>query len=684
MQDVVTKNAASVALPAASLLLLVAASLAAQAPVLERVSEERVEEGGFYPSSWWHAVDEADGEVPRAAHGWEQAAPTLRAPETPGDWTGYALFRLDLDVSEELVNRPLALRLHRHHGASRIYLDGRLLTEIGIWSLDPNEFRPSLRPEPIPLIFETAGRHELLVRYVNPEIERYQRVGYIGGFTAWIGTMEAATAQLAREQRLHSGRRSLFPTVFVSFAVLHLLLWAFRRQSRENLYFSLMSISLALLAFLLSHKAVSLEPRIVFWSESAMNVAGVGFAVFGVLFVHRALSDGVPRWLRWFVPLVAAVLVWGTVSPRAAEGVVFLTMLAGLVEMGRGVTLAVRRRVSGALILALAILAVVVGFGSGILALMNVLPRIPILTFTVPFASILVLIVSMSVYLARRVAQTHGELEEQLERVRTLSEEKLDQERQAARARTQRKLLEAEVQRKQQELEEARELQLSMLPRHIPDHPQFEIAAHMKTATEVGGDYYDFDLGDDGALTVAIGDATGHGLRAGTMVTATKSLFNALGADEDLATTVRRSNAALKGMNLRSLNMALLLARFDEDGMQMSAAGMPFPLIHRHDGELESVEISGMPLGSLRSFPYQAHPVRVAPGDSILLMSDGFPELLNADEEMLGYERAGEIFRAVAAEPADTIVEHLVTAGEEWRGEVEPEDDITFVVLRMR
>ena len=67
----------------------------------------------------------------------------------------------------------------------------------------------------------------------------------------------------------------------------------------------------------------------------------------------------------------------------------------------------------------------------------------------------------------------------------------------------------------------------------------------MKPATEVGGDYYDFHVGEDGTLTVAVGDATGHGLKAGTMVTATKSLFNNLAARteyrEHFQTIFRRS-----------------------------------------------------------------------------------------------------------------------------------------------
>ena len=67
-----------------------------------------------------------------------------------------------------------------------------------------------------------------------------------------------------------------------------------------------------------------------------------------------------------------------------------------------------------------------------------------------------------------------------------------------------------------------------MLPRELPVMPQLDIAVHLKTATEVGGDFYDFHLNDEGILTIIVADATGHGMQAGTMVTATKGLFQNL------------------------------------------------------------------------------------------------------------------------------------------------------------
>ena len=104
----------------------------------------------------------------------------------------------------------------------------------------------------------------------------------------------------------------------------------------------------------------------------------------------------------------------------------------------------------------------------------------------------------------------------------------------------------------EEELEEAYQLQLSMLPNHIPEHPSVEIDWSMKTATEVGGDYYDYRIAADDRLSLILGDATGHGMQAGTLVTATKSLFQSLKKEENLADTVSKMSQNLKSMNLNT------------------------------------------------------------------------------------------------------------------------------------
>ena len=117
-----------------------------------------------------------------------------------------------------------------------------------------------------------------------------------------------------------------------------------------------------------------------------------------------------------------------------------------------------------------------------------------------------------------------------LENIRLAEEiaEKIENQRKVVQEmEIERRVLEADNVRKTKELEEARALQLSMLPNELPVLPNLDIAVSMKTATEIGGDYYDFDLMPDGTLTVALGDATGHGTKAGMMVVIAKSRFTA-------------------------------------------------------------------------------------------------------------------------------------------------------------
>ncbi len=245
--------------------------------------------------------------------------------------------------------------------------------------------------------------------------------------------------------------------------------------------------------------------------------------------------------------------------------------------------------------------------------------------------------------------------------------------------------LQSENLRQTQELDAARDLQLSMLPEAMPEHPTVELAAFMQTATEVGGDYYDFDLSDDGTLTLAIGDATGHGTKAGTMVTAAKSLFANMAGEEDLVQILEKSARALKKMGLPKLYMALALVRLRDHTLELAGAGMPPALVYRAaTGQVETVALKGMPLGGPGSFPYQTTSVPLSPGDTVVLMSDGFPELFNAEGEMLGYERAVEVFEEVASQSPEQIIAHLREAGERWSNGRAQDDDVTFVIMKMK
>ncbi len=255
----------------------------------------------------------------------------------------------------------------------------------------------------------------------------------------------------------------------------------------------------------------------------------------------------------------------------------------------------------------------------------------------------------------------------------------------AQAAEAQAMVLQAENERQTRELEEARDLQLSMLPDRLPHHPQLEIAAEMRTATEVGGDYYDFVVDERGRLTLVIGDATGHGANAGTMVTATKSLFNVLADEDDIMEMLRKSNEALKSMSLRKLYMALAFAKYNDYLLELVGAGMPPALVYRAaTGAVEEIVLKGIPLGTFATYPYRKYTIAVQPGDTVVLMTDGFPELFNGDGEMLGYRRVKEVFAEVADRSPADILDHFLDVGSLWTNGQGRGDDMTFIVLKAR
>jgi serine phosphatase RsbU (regulator of sigma subunit)/ligand-binding sensor domain-containing protein len=255
----------------------------------------------------------------------------------------------------------------------------------------------------------------------------------------------------------------------------------------------------------------------------------------------------------------------------------------------------------------------------------------------------------------------------------------------AIAAEAQSRLIQAENERKTKELEEARDLQLSMLPKVLPDLPHLDIAVYMKTATEVGGDYYDFHVSMDGTLTTVIGDATGHGLNAGTIVTITKSLFSSHASSPSILHTFQEISQCIKEMKFKYLSMCLMILKIKGNQLSLSAAGMPPALIFRRNNKvIEELLIKGMPLGAPASFPYEVKSTTLNTGDTILLMSDGFPELLSEKKEMFGYDNARLKFEEVAEKEPEEIINYLKDVGSNWVDGKDPDDDVTFVVIKVK
>ncbi len=666
------------------LLPAIAFSLAQEAPVTMPEDSVGPDPVVAFPLMWrFHPEDNPAFAAPGFDDSaWTLADTRLQQGETPVDWAGRGWFRLRFTASDAWLNQALAWTLIGR-GAAEVYLDGDRLMSGGTLGDPTGPVQPFLQRIPEIVVLPAAGPHLLAVRYANPDWRRYHRFGDWAGFAITSQFANQAVPVLARSMASDSALGMFFVGVALAFGILHLALFAFHPASKENLYFALYIEIVGLVTYALLQRDITTDP--VFRYLYLIRIQGAGGVLallMGLVFLYQVFYSRMPRRLIWIAPLTIAYSAllwiapaWGNLFPYFA--------LAVSVEMIRVVATAILRRQSGAWLVGVGMAGLALSFGFLMLAELGWAP-LNQATRLIPYYGALFLTFCMSLYLARNFARTQRQLREQLQRVKRLSKKTLEQERAAHRQQIQQQQREAEYARKTQELEEARRLQLSLLPERLPDHPWLQLAAHMQTATEVGGDYYDFQLHGTDRLTLLVGDATGHGMKAGMMVTATKSLFNSMAEDEKLTAFLKRASAALKRMNLRQLYMSLIVARFVDGTVTLAGAGMPSVLVARADsGNHEEIAFRSPPLGSFPAFPYQVSTVHLDPGDTLLLMTDGFSELFDSNGEMLGYERASEIFQLLCRHSPQEVLDGFRAAAKSWSAGKPIDDDMTFVVVRV-
>ncbi len=603
-------------------------------------------------------------------------------PQT--DWNGSGWLRLRLNVEPALVNVPLNLET-AHLGASEIYLDGKLIRRYGsIGNTAATEEPYNPNAEPFAVAFDGAGEHLLAVRYSNQAAADFN-----SGYGKWLlGRETIRYANVGFQSRLRSFDNTvnqgwevnysftydiIQAAVFFSFGILHLLLFALYPKQRGNLFYSLFLFGVAGnnlcdgLFMVIHYGTVG-----TYWLE-VLNSFSIQTEFFLLAFLYTVFYPRVPRYL-WIFVAAAGLEVLALAFFRSPSEFWFYSLLdiAVGIEATRIIVQAIRRRMPDAWIVGIGIFLFDLVFLRDFV--LNLIIRLPVSVNTVIDAvATYGFILALTIYLARQFARTSTNLDAQLVK-------QVEHERDKARFL----IVEAENERRAKELEEARQLQLSMLPKKLPQIEGLEIAAYMKPATEVGGDYYDFHVSKDGTLTVAVGDATGHGLKAGSVVTATKGLFNAFAKHDDISQILREIGQALKQMNLRGLFMAMMMLKIKDNRVNLSIAGMPSALVYRRENnQVEEIAIRAMPLGSIAKTNYQEKEFTLEVGDVVVLMSDGFPEMFNVENEMLGFGKAAEILPQFAMNSPQEIINRLVKVGEDFANGRPQDDDVTFVVLKV-
>ncbi|MFH0989477.1 MAG: SpoIIE family protein phosphatase [bacterium] len=249
----------------------------------------------------------------------------------------------------------------------------------------------------------------------------------------------------------------------------------------------------------------------------------------------------------------------------------------------------------------------------------------------------------------------------------------------------------SERQRLQQELEIARTVQMSFLPKANPKMLTLDIASRCAPALEVGGDYYDFiELGEH-RLGVAVGDVSGKGTQAAFFMTLTKGFLRALAKVSNSPSAILTQVNRLFYENVeRGVFISMVYGIFDtqQHTLTIARAGHN-PVIMRKTlpNQIQVVNPMGLALGldegEIFSKSIQEISISFQPGDLFVFYTDGFPEAMNKTMEEFGEERLCKTIERYAVGSAADVMEGIFTEMKQFTGKAKQHDDMTIVVVKV-
>ena len=250
----------------------------------------------------------------------------------------------------------------------------------------------------------------------------------------------------------------------------------------------------------------------------------------------------------------------------------------------------------------------------------------------------------------------------------------------------------AEKERIAAELDFAKNIQQSVLPREFPPFPdktEFEIYATMEAAKEVGGDFYDFYLADENHLVVTIADVSGKGVPAAlfmmTSKTVLKNFVLMANTADDLAAAMTLANKQLCQNNDEMMFVTVFLAMLNLKTGKLIyvSAAHNYPLIYQNEKYTYFPKIKSFALGIRPKAQYEQHELQMEKGDILFLYTDGVTEAENVDKELYSNERLEEFLNSTDKNlPLDKLLEQVRQSIKNHAGDAQQSDDITMLALR--
>ena len=242
--------------------------------------------------------------------------------------------------------------------------------------------------------------------------------------------------------------------------------------------------------------------------------------------------------------------------------------------------------------------------------------------------------------------------------------------------------------RMRKELDSARQMQLSMLPREAPKVEGLDIAAVSLPAAEVGGDYYEYFVREGAGMDMVIADVSGHGVASALLLSGLRSCLYLLEPERLRPRDILgRLDGMVRGTTERRTFITLLFAvvNLDQRKITVSAAGHP-PALHYRMAENRVVEIEcgSLPLGTHLDSEYCESESDFAPGDVLVFYTDGLTETTNHRVQAYGDERLAARLGRTSHMEARQIRESILADLWTFKGDAEQLDDITLVVIKAK
>ena len=345
-------------------------------------------------------------------------------------WTGLGWFRLRLLIPPMMREKPVALTIY-HAGASEIFVNGQFQFAVGTVGVLPSQEIAHWESSPKVVLLPDTEEVVLALRYSNLTADYLRYLGLPIGFSVVLNDVNTRILDRAMQIRSDTGYQMFFTGVPLAFALIHFFVFAFYPRTKENLFFAVLTFSIAVFIFsnfqgrfltdaplqraVMTHGRSSPQIALilVLW-----RFAVISMVVSGARFLYSLFDDGVPRRFWWFLAVGGFSAIWSSYDPLGSWDYFNILVLVVVAEIVRTIVWAVFERKEGAVIIAAGSAVLMIGALYLVLRNLGLIPDLGI--HQLFYFGLLGLLISMSLLLSKRFAATSVRLESELKTTQEL------------------------------------------------------------------------------------------------------------------------------------------------------------------------------------------------------------------------------------------------------------------------